>query len=55
MNLDGLQRALALGARDARRRAVIVDRSFQGVDHPVAAAFPEGLYLKVLIARIDEA
>ena len=55
MNMDALQRALALGARDARRRAAIVDRCFQGADHPVAAAFPEGLYLKVLIARIDEA
>jgi 23S rRNA (cytosine1962-C5)-methyltransferase len=45
---------LALGARDAQRRAVIVERIFQGADHPVAAAFPEGLYLKVLVARIDE-
>jgi 23S rRNA (cytosine1962-C5)-methyltransferase len=55
MTMDALQRALALGARDARRRAAIVDRCFQGVDHPVVAAFPEGLYLKVLIARVDEA
>ena len=37
-----------------RRRAVVVDRCFQGPDHPVVAAFPEGLYLKVLIARIEE-
>ncbi|MEZ4442062.1 MAG: class I SAM-dependent rRNA methyltransferase [Polyangiaceae bacterium] len=47
-----LQRHLALGARDAGRRAVIVDRCFQGPDHPVLAAFPEGLYLTVLLARI---
>jgi len=52
--MAALQRHLALGARDARRRAVIVDRCFQGCDHPVAAAFPEGLYLKVLIARIEQ-
>lgn len=51
---DALQRALALGARDAGRRAVIVERLFQGADHPVPAAFPEGAYLKVLVARIDE-
>ena len=52
MGLDALQRQLALGARDAGRRALIIDRCFQGADHPVPAAFPEGLYLKVIIARI---
>ncbi len=51
---DALQRALALGARDAQRRAVIIERLSQGADHPVAAAFPEGAYLKVLVARIYE-
>jgi 23S rRNA (cytosine1962-C5)-methyltransferase len=54
VGVDALARALALGARDAQRRAVVVERIFQGADHPVAAAFPEGLYLKVLVARIDE-
>jgi 23S rRNA (cytosine1962-C5)-methyltransferase len=49
---EALQRALALGARDVQRRAVIVERLFQGADHPVPAAFPEGLYLKVLLARV---
>jgi 23S rRNA (cytosine1962-C5)-methyltransferase len=51
--MDALQRHLALGARDAGRRAVVVERLFQGPDHPVAAAFPEGLYLKVLLARVE--
>ncbi len=51
--IEELQRSLALGARDASCRATIVDRCFQGNDHPVAAAFAEGLYLKVLIARIE--
>ena len=55
VGIDALQRQLALGARDAGRRALVVDRCFQGADHPVPAAFPEGLYLSVLIARIHPA
>ena len=54
ISLEMLQRALALGARDSGRRATVVDRSFQGPDHPVVAAFPEGLYLKGLLARVDD-
>jgi 23S rRNA (cytosine1962-C5)-methyltransferase len=53
VGIDDLTRALALGARDARMTATVFDRHFQGADHPVPAAFPEGLYLKSLIARID--
>jgi 23S rRNA (cytosine1962-C5)-methyltransferase len=53
VSMEALARALALGARDAGRRALIVERLFQGPDHPVVAAFPEGLYLKVLLARIE--
>jgi 23S rRNA (cytosine1962-C5)-methyltransferase len=53
MGLDDLTRALALGARDARMQAVVFDRQFQGGDHPVPAAFPEGLYLKSVIARVE--
>jgi 23S rRNA (cytosine1962-C5)-methyltransferase len=53
VGLDDLTRALALGARDARMQAAVFDRHFQGADHPVPAAFPEGLYLKSLIARVD--
>jgi 23S rRNA (cytosine1962-C5)-methyltransferase len=53
VSLDDLTRALALGARDARLQAVVFDRHFQGGDHPVPAAFPEGLYLKALIARVE--
>jgi 23S rRNA (cytosine1962-C5)-methyltransferase len=51
--MDDLVRALALGARDARMRAVVIERHFQGADHPVPAAFPEGLYLKSVIARVE--
>lgn len=48
-----LTRALALGARDANTVATVLERHFQGADHPVHAAFPEGLYLKSLIARVE--
>ena len=50
---DDLVRALALGAESVGRSAVVLERHFQGADHPVPASFPEGLYLKSLIARID--
>jgi 23S rRNA (cytosine1962-C5)-methyltransferase len=53
VGLDELTRALALGARDSRMHAVVFDRHFQGADHPVPASFPEGLYLKSLIARVE--
>jgi 23S rRNA (cytosine1962-C5)-methyltransferase len=53
VSLDDLTRALALGAREARMSATVFDRHFQGGDHPVPAAFPEGLYLKSLIARVE--
>ncbi len=46
-----LMRALALGARDAARRAVVWERLSQGPDHPVPAAFPEGQYLSTVIAE----
>lgn len=53
MGMSDLTRTLALGARDARAQAVIFDRCFQGADHPVPASFPEGLYLKALLARVE--
>ena len=48
-----LARALALGARDIGARATVLERFSQGPDHPVPAAFPEGLYLSSVIAQID--
>jgi 23S rRNA (cytosine1962-C5)-methyltransferase len=48
-----LARALALGARDVGREAIVLERLFQGADHPVPAAFPEGLYLSSIIASVD--
>lgn len=53
VSVDELVRALALGAREARMEAVILERHVQGADHPVPAAFPEALYLKSVIARVN--
>ena len=55
VDLETIHRVLAVGAREAGMYAVVVERWFQGGDHPVGAAFPEGLYLKSLIARIEAA
>lgn len=52
VSLEDLIRALALGARQANLAAIVVERWTQGPDHPVSAAFPEGLYLKAVIAQI---
>ncbi len=53
VSLDDLTRAVALGARESRMHAVVFDRHFQGADHPVSAAFPEGLYLKSVVVRLE--
>lgn len=53
VDLTALTRALATGALRANVQALTIERHFQGVDHPVSAAFPEGLYLKALVARIE--
>lgn len=53
VNHDELVRALAMGARDVRMNAFILERHVQAPDHPVPAAFPEGLYLKSVIARVE--
>jgi 23S rRNA (cytosine1962-C5)-methyltransferase len=53
IDLAALTRALATGAMRANLQATVLERWFQGADHPVPAAFGEGLYLKALIARVD--
>jgi 23S rRNA (cytosine1962-C5)-methyltransferase len=52
VDLEALTRALASGAARANVQATVLERWFQGPDHPVPAAFREGLYLKALVARI---
>lgn len=53
VDLASLTRALATGAVRANVTPLVLERSFQGPDHPVPAAFGEGLYLKALVARIE--
>lgn len=53
VDLASLTRALATGATRANVEATVLERWFQGPDHPVPAAFGEGLYLKALVARVD--
>ena len=53
VDIEALTRALATGATRANADATVLERWFQGADHPVPAAFGEGLYLKALIARIE--
>jgi 23S rRNA (cytosine1962-C5)-methyltransferase len=53
VDVAALTRALAIGALRANVQAFVLERYFQGLDHPVPAAFPEGLYLKALVARVE--
>ncbi len=53
VDIYALTRAVATGAVKANVQATVLERAFQGTDHPVPAAFPDGLYLKAIIARID--
>lgn len=54
VDLKELTRALATGSVRANVQALVIDRAFQGPDHPVPAAFGEGLYLKAVVARVDK-
>jgi 23S rRNA (cytosine1962-C5)-methyltransferase len=54
IGMNELTRALSLGAADVGLRAIVLERHYQGADHPVPAAFPEGLYLSSLIAEIGK-
>ncbi len=52
LGIDQVERCLALGAGDAGRRVAVFDRVFQGQDHPVPPAFPEGRYLSTALAYV---
>ena len=45
---------LAEAALDAQRQFQVLARTRQGLDHPVAISFPEGLYLKGVVLRAME-
>jgi 23S rRNA (cytosine1962-C5)-methyltransferase len=45
-------RAVATGAREGGREVMVLRLLGQPPDHPVPAAFPEGRYLKCVVARV---
>jgi len=53
IDLEALTRALATGATRANADVTVLERWFQGADHPVPAAFAEGVYLKAVVARVE--
>ena len=53
LGMAELERALAVGGARSGRRVSVLERVFQDADHPVPAAFPEGLYLSTLIAEVS--
>ncbi|MDF0535516.1 class I SAM-dependent methyltransferase [Shewanella sp. A32] len=52
MPADLFQKIVADAALDAKREAQFIERLSQAGDHPIAAAFPEGFYLKGLVATV---
>lgn len=55
LDADDFVRTATLGARDTRRDLTLVHLGFQGPDHPVPSAFPEGRYLKCAFFRVSAA
>jgi len=53
LGIEEVERCLALGAADVGRRVTVLERIFQGPDHPVPPAFPEGRYLSTAVALVD--
>ena len=53
ISVELFQKIVAGAAVDAGIDGKIVRRLFQGVDHPVSLAFPEGLYLKGLVIEVE--
>ncbi|MFB2651501.1 class I SAM-dependent rRNA methyltransferase [Shewanella seohaensis] len=52
MPADLFQKIVADAALDAKREIQFVERLSQASDHPIGSAFPEGFYLKGLVARV---
>ena len=51
---DAFRSVLADAAADARRRFIVLHDAGQPLDHPVAAHFPEGRYLKFVLGQVVE-
>jgi 23S rRNA (cytosine1962-C5)-methyltransferase len=49
---ERLQQLLLQAARDSGRRLQILERGFQGMDHPIHPAISETAYLKTLFCRV---
>ena len=49
---EAFRAALGEAARRAGRRLLVVREAGQALDHPVAAHFPEGRYLKFIVGRV---
>jgi 23S rRNA (cytosine1962-C5)-methyltransferase len=47
------QKIVADAAVDAGRHARILDFLYQAPDHTISLEFPEGLYLKGLVCRVE--
>ncbi|MBK8482590.1 MAG: class I SAM-dependent rRNA methyltransferase [Proteobacteria bacterium] len=52
LSIEELERALGWGAHEAGRKLIIVERLGQPADYPVLSGFPEGRYLKLVLARV---
>ncbi|MBA3943103.1 MAG: class I SAM-dependent rRNA methyltransferase [Herpetosiphonaceae bacterium] len=52
VGLDEFRSMLAGAAQAAGRRLIIIHEAGQPLDHPVAAHFPEGRYLKFVLTRV---
>lgn len=52
MQADLFQKIVADAALDAKRELQFIERLSQASDHPIGGAFPEGFYLKGLVARV---
>ncbi|MBV7314105.1 class I SAM-dependent rRNA methyltransferase [Shewanella sp. NIFS-20-20] len=52
MPADLFQKIVADAALDAKRDIQFIERLSQASDHPIGGAFPEGFYLKGLVARV---
>ncbi|MDH0447571.1 class I SAM-dependent methyltransferase [Shewanella sp. GD04112] len=52
MPADLFQKIVADAAVDAKREIQFIERLSQASDHPIGSAFPEGFYLKGLVARV---
>lgn len=52
LSIEELERALGWGAHHAGRQLVIAERLGQPADYPVLSGFPEGRYLKLVLARV---